>query len=175
MDKLEKVERLRERANVSYEEARAALEAADGDLLDAMVLLEKQGKTGSPKQESYSTKYEEQTSYIPVELKVREQEASAPTFKNSLGKLVKAVARFVTGTSLHITRKGNDLITLPTWIAALLIFFSWRISVPLALIAMLFGVRYSFEGKVNTDAANDLLNKAGSFADGLESELHRKE
>ena len=43
--------------------------------------------------------------------------------------------------------------------------------------AMLFGVRYSFEGEENSpasEAANDFLNKAGSFADGVQSELNRE-
>ena len=56
MDKLEKVEKLRERANVSYEEAKAALEANDWDLLDAMVALEKSGKTDSPGLEGRSAR-----------------------------------------------------------------------------------------------------------------------
>ena len=38
-NQFEKVEKLRERANVTYEEARDALNEANGDLLDAMVLL----------------------------------------------------------------------------------------------------------------------------------------
>ena len=61
MERLEKVERLREKANVSYEEARAALEASNDDLLDAMVLLERQGKVKTPQQGgTFSTSYEEQ-------------------------------------------------------------------------------------------------------------------
>ena len=48
MDQMEKVDRLRERANVTYEEAKAALEANNWDLLDAMVALEKEGKTIPP-------------------------------------------------------------------------------------------------------------------------------
>ena len=60
MDNLEKVEKLRERANVSYEEAKEALENNDWDLLDAMVALEKEGKTVKPEQTAYSTSYEEQ-------------------------------------------------------------------------------------------------------------------
>ena len=40
MDELEKVERLRKKADVSYEEAKQALEECGWDLLDAMVLLE---------------------------------------------------------------------------------------------------------------------------------------
>ena len=41
MEMMEKVERLREKANVTYEEAKAALEETGGDLLDAVVLLER--------------------------------------------------------------------------------------------------------------------------------------
>ena len=59
MDDLEKVERLRERADVSYEEAKKALEECNGDLLDAMVYLEKQGKVKKPGKTSYTTQYEE--------------------------------------------------------------------------------------------------------------------
>lgn len=40
MEQLEKVEKLRARANVTYEEAKEALEASNWDLLDAMVYLE---------------------------------------------------------------------------------------------------------------------------------------
>ena len=57
MDKFEKVERLRERANVTYEEAKAALEQANDDLLDAILILEKQGKVRGPKANAYSTTY----------------------------------------------------------------------------------------------------------------------
>ena len=54
MEQLEKVEKLRERADVSYEEAKEALEACDWDLLDAMVWLEKRGKVKGPdKRELY--------------------------------------------------------------------------------------------------------------------------
>ena len=44
MDNFEKVEKLREKAGVSYEEAKTALEQCNYDLLDAMIYLEKQGK-----------------------------------------------------------------------------------------------------------------------------------
>ena len=44
MDQFEKVEKLKERANVTYEEAKQALEASGWDVLEAMIYLEKQGK-----------------------------------------------------------------------------------------------------------------------------------
>ena len=44
MDNLKKVEKLMERADVSYEEAKAVLEECDWDVLEAVVKLESQGK-----------------------------------------------------------------------------------------------------------------------------------
>ena len=72
MEMMEKVERLREKANVTYEEAKAVLEQTGGDLLDAMVLLERQGKVREPAQSTFSTDYEEQTEYVKVRDKVAE-------------------------------------------------------------------------------------------------------
>ena len=55
MEKLEKVEKLREKTGVTYEDAKAALVACDYDLLDAIVYLEKLGKIKSPENTSYTT------------------------------------------------------------------------------------------------------------------------
>ena len=41
---LEQVEQLRQRANVSYEEAKDALERCSGDMVEALIYLEKQNK-----------------------------------------------------------------------------------------------------------------------------------
>jgi len=41
---LEQIDELRKRANVSYEDAKNALEQSDGDLISALVYLEKQNK-----------------------------------------------------------------------------------------------------------------------------------
>ncbi|MDO4620521.1 MAG: hypothetical protein Q4B09_07875 [Lachnospiraceae bacterium] len=50
MDDFEKAEKLKEKAGVTYEEAREALKMNDGNLLDAMIYLEKQGKAQAPEQ-----------------------------------------------------------------------------------------------------------------------------
>ena len=55
MDRFEKAERLRQAADVSFEEAKAALDACGDDLLDAMVYLEKQGRAKKPEQSTYSS------------------------------------------------------------------------------------------------------------------------
>lgn len=45
---LEQVEKLREYADITYDEAKAALESADGDILQALIDLERQGKVKAP-------------------------------------------------------------------------------------------------------------------------------
>ena len=53
MASLEAVDRLRERASVSFDEAKEALDASNDDLLDALIYLEQQGKTEPPKSGGY--------------------------------------------------------------------------------------------------------------------------
>ena len=174
MDKLDMVERQRARANVSYEEAKEALEQAQGDLLDAMVLLEKAGKTQAPTQEAFSTSYEEQMQYAKVQEKVEEQKNSAPTPGKTIGGAFRAIFRFLTNTSMRVTRKEKTIFEMPSWVFALILLATWKGLLPVMVVALLFGIRYSFHGEdENTETANEYLNKAGSFADGLQSGLNQ--
>lgn len=173
MDRLDKAERLRERANVSYEEAKDALERAGDDLLDAMLILEKEGKVKKPEQSTYSTSYENQMDYVKVQEKVDEQKKSAPSAR-SIGRMIRRGIHFVTHTSFYITREEKILFAMPSWVFALIVASMWKIVLPAMIVAMLFKIRYYFEGDDNTEAANDFLSKAGSFADGVQSELHKE-
>ena len=184
MEMIEKVERLREKAEVTYEEAKAALEQSDGDLLDAMVLLERQGKVRKPAQSTFSTDYEEQTEYIRVRDKVEEQEQSAPSFGRTLGRLFRGFIGFIRKTTFIVTREEDVVFTMPTIVReedvvftmptivfAVLLFFFWEILAPVMIIALFFGVRYSFEGEEEAEKANSILNKAGDFAQDVRSEF----
>ena len=126
MEMMEKVERLREKANVTYEEAKAALEETGGDLLDAIVLLERQGKVREPAQSTFSTEYEEQTDYIKVRDKVEEQEKSAPSFGRTIGGLFRGFIRFIRQTTFIVTREEDTVFTMPTLVFAILLFFFWN-------------------------------------------------
>ena len=48
MTELEKVEKLREKADVTFAEAKEALDNSGGDVLDALIWLEKNGKATVP-------------------------------------------------------------------------------------------------------------------------------
>ncbi|MCL2057662.1 MAG: hypothetical protein FWH01_01195 [Oscillospiraceae bacterium] len=55
MASIEMVEKLRSRAGVTYEDAREALDSSDDDMLDALIWLEKNGKTVPPRVSYYTT------------------------------------------------------------------------------------------------------------------------
>ena len=175
MEMMEKVERLREKANVTYEEAKAALEQTGGDLLDAMVLLERQGKVKEPAQSTFSTDYEEQTEYVKVRDKVEEQEKSAPSFGRTVGRLFRGFIRFIRNTTFIVTKGEEAVFTMPTIVFVLLLFFFWEILAPVMIVALFFGIRYSFEGEEEAEKANSILNKAGDFAQDVRSEFTNNE
>ena len=171
MEMIEKVERLRERADVTYEEAKAALEEAGGDLLDAMVILERMGKVSGPARSSYSTEYDEQKDYIRVRDKVEQQKKSAPSFTHTVGRLVKPFFSFIRHTVFIVTKEDSIIFTMPSWVLVLLLFFFWEAIVPVMVIALFFKVNYSFDGAQNVKRANDILGKAGEFAQDVRNEF----
>ncbi|WP_442870577.1 hypothetical protein [Clostridium sp. Cult2] len=50
---LDQVEKLRQRANISYDEAKAALEETNGDILEAIINLEKENRIKLPEGGGY--------------------------------------------------------------------------------------------------------------------------
>ena len=175
MEMIEKVERLREKANVSYEEAREVLEETGGDLLDAMVLLERRGRVREPGTSTFSTEYEEQSDYVKVRDKVEEQENAAPSFKKSVKRLVRALITFIRSTFFQVNRGEENLITVPTILFVILLFFFWEILAPAMIIALFFGIRYSFDGEGGAETANSILHKAGDFAQDVKNEFVSKD
>ena len=73
MDIFEKVEKLVQKSGCTYEEAKNALAETGGDLLEAMILLEQQGKAAR-RGGSYSTRYESQPQYVPVIVEDKQSE-----------------------------------------------------------------------------------------------------
>ena len=54
MENFEKVEKLREKTGVSYEDAKKVLEENNYDMLDAIIELERQGKVAEAKDGTYT-------------------------------------------------------------------------------------------------------------------------
>jgi len=169
MDEFEKVEKLRQRANVSYEEAKKALEASNGDLLDAMIYLEKEGKTAEKvtgeivyTSEANNESHKERKRCCDD--KCKENGEKFKEFCKSSWK--KGNENFFV-----VTHKSNVIIKIPVWAMIVLLIFTFHITLPVMLISLFFGVRYSFMGEADFDTINKAMDKAGEYADTVKEEF----
>lgn len=171
MDKFEKVEKLVEKAGVSYEDARWALDEANGDLLDAMILLERIGKAQAPKKSSYSTQYEDQAQYVPVE-QIAEKSGSEPS-NGKFKEFCKKAWHELSNNFLVIKHRGELFARLPLWAVILLILVFWHIGLILLIVSLFFGFTYRFEGETDLKAANDVMEKASGAAEKVKEEFRK--
>ncbi|MCR5521915.1 MAG: DUF4342 domain-containing protein [Lachnospiraceae bacterium] len=172
MDNFEKVEKIREKTGVSYEEAKAALEANNYDLLDAVIYLEKQGKTNSSSA-NYSTGWDGHTNLLVTERpnsreKKRDASDSVGTFFSWIGSLIKKAweNKFV------IEKNGREVGQMPVLILIALMFgFFWAV-IPLLIVGLFFDFRYSFKGgsKIEVDL-NEFCDKAKNAANDIRDDF----
>ncbi len=131
MATLEQVEKLREKANVTFEEAKEALDASGGDLLDALIYLEKKGKVKPPASGGfYSTR-------IGQRRRREEKSKSGRTVKTNRWRrfrdMMKRFGRFVAkiinkgnNNYFEAEKNGDVIISCPiTALVILLIFLFW--------------------------------------------------
>ncbi len=171
MEELEKVEKLRESAGVSYEEAREALRESNGDLLDAIVYLEKQGKMTRPAPSVYSTEYEEQSGYERVEDHI-EKEPTGKGFFERCKHILSVIWRTLVDNLIVMKDKnGQEILKVPLILLVVLVLVGFGAIIPVMVVLLFFGFRYNIVGEKDMPNVNEILNRAGDMADNMKSEL----
>ncbi len=177
MDEFEKVEKLRQRANVSYEEAKEALDKSEGDLLDAMIYLEGQGKIASNEQTSRSTTYDGQTDLVDVRDTVEKEDKKNRKSERTLGQKIKYLCHLIwikiRDNKFNVERKGEKLVGLPVWVllVALIVSF-WTVGIVL-IIGLFFECRYEIVGPDDLSVVNNAFDKAGDVVDKVKDEVDK--
>ena len=125
---LEQVERLREKANVSYAQAKQALEYSGGNLLDALIYLEEQGVIPRPEGSYYSTRSEvppapEQV--LPVvsapQTKGKKEARKGKKQQGERPNLLRRLRYLLLDNELEIWRQDQPVTALPVLILILLV------------------------------------------------------
>ena len=174
MATLEQVEKLREKANVSFEEAKAALDACNDDLLEAIIYLERQGRVSPPAGGGwYSSSGGAEEGYYQQAgpEAANGQQAGSGSFGRAMGKFGRFLARvFQIGNTnyLEASKHGEVLFACPvTALVLLLIFFFWVV-VPLLILSLFFGFRYRFTGdELGTEPVNKVMDGAADTAEDI--------
>jgi len=179
MSTLEQVEKLREKANVSFAEAKAALDATGGDLLDALIHLEKQGKVTPPAGGGY---YSSKDAEADEKEKTEESSKSSEEHGESFSDMLKRFGHFCASAInkgnnnyFEAERKGNVVISLPVTVMVLLLIFLFWIIVPLIIIGLFFGFRYHFRGReLGKDSLNRVMDSATDKAEDIKKSFNDK-
>lgn len=177
---LEQVEKLREKANVSYEEARQVLEQAGGNLLEALILLERQDriKTGGGAYYSTCPGAAEEGGGPGDEAKPRStalartapggtdggaKDSHSSSVWVPLKELLKTaldLLRHSTVNQFEIWRQGALMTSMPILILILLLVTAFWISVPLLVVGLFWGCKYRFSGP---DLGHGKVQEAASY------------
>ena len=194
MEELEKVELVREKCNVSYEEAREALKAHDYDVLDAIVQLERKAKAQAevePKVEAETKTAAPEPEVIEAEAEILEPEVtegeasceagaqaepkSGPSKASKAWGSFRNSARHVLRGGLDLTfvaeRNGEEVFTVPVLFVVIGLLM-WGAAIWLMVIGLFFGFRYRIEGaNPVTINVNEAMNKAADLAEDIKRDI----
>lgn len=158
----EKVEKLREYAGISYEEAKKELEKTNGDLLEAVVNLEREGKIKEPAARGYykSGDNADQEKSADNDLSQPKKEKKSSSFTETLKNIMGWVRNIIekgNSNNFKIIKDDKLILEIPLTAFALLLFFAFWIVIPALVIGLVFGFRYNLGGP---DLEKTKVNKA---------------
>lgn len=176
---LEQVEELRRRADLSYEEAKAALEAANGSLLDALIALEKAGRLPGGQGGSYSTRGGAQARPAPAAAPKGGASGKADAWDESpVARFFRRLVDILRPTSdnrFEIWRRDEMTASMPILILVILLAAFFWITLPLLILGLFFDFRYRFSGPdLGRRDLNDAMDKVSDTVDGVKSEFNKK-
>ncbi len=148
MDHFEMTEKLREKAQVSYEEAKEALELNDWDMLEAIVYLEREGKTAQ------HTAQDKQDAKVEKKTAERKERVAGNVFETLTAGLTQLIEKG-NRNKLEIYREGKMLSKLPLTVVVILTLCAFWFVVPAVVIALIAGCSFRLSGQdIDKDHSN---------------------
>lgn len=182
---LEQVEKLRAYANVTYDEAKTALENADGDILQALIDLERQGKVAPPEGGGTYTSAPLETQIEPQQQEKSNKKSDQSTgssressgFRKSMNKFFHWCGEVIHRgniNSLIVERNGEQVMKLPVTVLIILLICVFWVFVPLMIVGLFFNFRYSFHGPdLGSDKVNSAMDSVAQAAEDIKNDLKK--
>ena len=175
----EQVEKLVEKTGAGYEDAKAALETSGGDMLDAVILLERRNKLPSPVSGgAYSSKDESGEEKTGArEARGKQWDEYGHTLGETLWRFFRWCGKWIgkgNRNFLDIERRGELIVSLPVTALVLLLVFLFFITIPLLIIALFCGCRLSFRGaELGRDDVNRVMKGASDTAENVKRDIRQ--
>lgn len=153
MEHIEMVERLHEKANISYADAKDALERSGWDMLEALVLLEREGKIDPLTASTTST--DDNPSYEKVTATASKKESNFHENMNKAGEKLRNLFNDSITTYFVVKRQGKEIMRVQILIALILCLCVWEAILIALVVGLICDCRYSIDGKAgNTETDN---------------------
>ena len=176
---LQQVEELRKYANITFNEAKDALEETNGDILEAIINLEKKGRIKAPKDGGY---YSSKDSYQDnqsnddagnVQQEIYDESGSSfsETWNNFIS-FIKKLFKKGNRNNFEVIKDGKVIMSIPVTILVVLIIFAFWITIPIMIIGLFLGYKYAFSGpELGKDTVNCAMDSVSSAAENLKKEF----
>ena len=184
MDDLEKVETIRTKCNVSYTDAKAALDAADGNVSCADVVCVLPCDSSQMMASKTLPSAHAATESAPVDEPSAEMVAAQAAYEKSSEKTdfskkmdgvweyLKKLFRLSLDTKFIATRRDAIILNIPILIPIVAL-FAWGATIWLMLIGLFFGMRYRIDSDGDVPGSiNNLMNHAADAADDIKQNLN---
>ncbi|MEW9095389.1 MAG: DUF4342 domain-containing protein [Clostridiaceae bacterium] len=159
MEELKLIDKLREKTNISYEEAKIALENSNWNILDALLYLEENGRVEKP---SVSVFYTNEARYSEKSEESGKNEENKYETNNSFQGIFVSICNYIDTCNnifLEIKKEDRILLKIPLTVVIILSFFMFWIIIPLIIVGLFFDIKfYVYSKSVNTDKANKVVS-----------------
>jgi hypothetical protein len=146
------IDKLKNETNISYEEAKIALEKSNWDILDAFVYLEEKGKVQKPSVSIfYTNEYKENYKYSEIaNNKDHENNYNNAKKDNTFEGIFVKVCKIIdicNNIFFEIKRENKVFLRIPVTVIILLLAFAFWIIIPLYISGLFFDIEFSLSGK----------------------------
>ncbi|WP_297635032.1 ubiquitin [uncultured Clostridium sp.] len=178
MENLKLVEKLREKTDISYEEAKDALENNDWDILDAVLSLERQGKIKKPTIDIFYTNEEIVRENLDL---YKEENYKEGEKKNNPTGFFEAICRGIDTLNnifFEIKKENKVLLKVPLTVLLVLLFFGFWILVPAIIVGLFFDLEFSIEAKnidkTKVNQTNEVFKKITKYVKIIKEKIKKE-
>ena len=160
-------ELLSQKAGVSLEEARAALEENNWDMLDAMVALERAHKTAGPAVNMETESGDRYSNPVRPVKNVSDKKRE-PVFSNGFATIwgyIRKLWRISLENDFVILHKGKRLLAVPVLVLIVLLLASVGTMLFVLVLGLFLNCQYRFEGRqLGNETINAAMDKMSDLA-----------
>jgi hypothetical protein len=146
------IEKLQNETNISYEEAKIALEKSEWDILDAFLYLEKMDRIPKPNVNIYYTNEDRENKKSSREIFMNKNQDN--TYKNGKkenkfeGLFVRVCKIIDTCNNIffEIKKENKTFLKMPITVVILLLLFVFWLAIPLFILGLFLNIEFSISG-----------------------------